>query len=42
MISYGVLALITWRTMEGPLQWALWVFFAGLALKTWIAAYRPD
>lgn len=42
MTCYVVLAIITWRNFEGDLRLVLWVFFGGLAVRTWIAAFRPE
>lgn len=42
MACYVILSLIVWRTQEGSLQLVLWVFFAGLAVKTWIAEFRKN
>jgi hypothetical protein len=38
---YYLLALIAGIRLQGPIRLAVWVFLAGLALKTWIATYRP-
>lgn len=34
---YAAIALFAWAVMEGPWRLAVWVFMAGLAIKTWIA-----
>jgi hypothetical protein len=42
MALYGLLGVLAWAWLAGPLRLALWVFLAGLALKTWIAAFRRE
>jgi hypothetical protein len=42
MGSYGILAAVAFRQLDGPIRLAVWVFLAGLALKTWIALYRKS
>lgn len=42
LACYAALALVASQTFRGPWLWALWVFFGGLALKTWIAAFRRE
>jgi hypothetical protein len=37
MAAYGALALMAWFTLDGVFRWAVWIFLAGLAVKTWIA-----
>jgi len=39
---YVALAIIGWRMLDGSWLYALWIFLGGLALKTWIAAFRKD
>jgi hypothetical protein len=34
---YGVLALLAAFTLDGLFRTVVWIFLAGLALKTWIA-----
>ncbi len=41
MVCYAALALMAGLQLDGPFRLAVWVFLAGLALKTWIAVYRP-
>jgi len=42
MLSYGALAVLAAATLSGLFRIAVWIFLAGLALKTWIAAVRED
>jgi len=42
MLSYGALAVLAAATLSGLFRIAVWIFLAGLALKTWIAAVRKD
>jgi len=37
MAAYAVLALLGWVTLTGKIRLALWIFLAGLAVKTVIA-----
>jgi hypothetical protein len=37
MGSYAVLALLAGFTLNGVIRTALWIFLAGLAVKTYIA-----
>ena len=37
MGAYVVLALLAWFTLDGIMRSAVWIFLAGLAVKTWIA-----
>jgi hypothetical protein len=37
MSCYAVLALLAAFTLSGVFRLAVWVFLAGLAVKTWIA-----
>ena len=38
MLAYAVLALLAGLTLQGLFRTAVWIFLAGLALKTAIAA----
>lgn len=40
MLAFGLLALLAALTLEGVFRIAVWVFLAGLAVKTWIASLR--
>jgi len=40
MLAFGFLALLAALTLDGLFRIAVWVFLAGLAVKTWIAALR--
>jgi hypothetical protein len=42
LAGYLVLALITTFILEGALRIMLWIFFAGLAVKTLIHSNDPD
>jgi hypothetical protein len=37
MGSYAILALLAGLTLDGVFRAAVWIFLAGLAVKTWIA-----
>ncbi len=37
MVCYAVLALLATFTLEGVFRIGVWIFLAGLAVKTWIA-----
>lgn len=37
MGTYAVLALLAGFTLDGVIRMALWIFLAGLAVKTYIA-----
>ncbi|MCS7314599.1 MAG: hypothetical protein RMI94_02145 [Bryobacterales bacterium] len=39
LAAYLVLAALAGWTLDGMFRWAVWVFLAGLAVKTW-AAWR--
>lgn len=39
LAAYAVLAALAGWTLDGPFRWAVWIFLAGLAVKTW-AAWR--
>ena len=36
MAAYGLLALMAALTLDGKFRLGVWIFLAGLALKTWI------
>ncbi len=42
MACYAVLALLATFTLEGVFRTCVWIFLAGLAVKTWIAKARQD
>lgn len=39
---YAILAAVAWRSLDGTFRLAVWVFLGGLALKTYIAAFKRD
>jgi hypothetical protein len=39
-VSYAILALLAGLTLDNLFRIAVWVFLAGLAVKTWIAHVR--
>jgi len=39
LAAYAVLGLAAGLTLDGMIRWAVWIFLAGLAVKTW-AAWR--
>ncbi len=42
LAGYLILALVGTFILEGALRIALWIFFAGLAVKTLIHSKDPD
>ena len=40
MVCYAVFAVLAALTLEYRLRAVVWIFLAGLAVKTWIAAAR--
>jgi predicted membrane channel-forming protein YqfA (hemolysin III family) len=42
MACYGVLALLSYLTLDGAIRLATWVFLGGLAVKTYLATLRRD
>ena len=40
MVTYGVLGLLAFVTLEGKVRMATLVFLAGFGVKTWIAEWR--
>jgi len=42
LACYGLLALIALLTLDGLWRAAVWIFLAGLAVKSWIATLRRD
>ncbi len=40
MFAFGFLALLAALTLDGVFRIAVWVFLAGLGVKTWIASLR--
>jgi hypothetical protein len=40
MVCYALLALVAAVQLDGGFRWAVWIFLAGLAFKTWIAAFQ--
>lgn len=40
MLCYSALAALAGFTLQGLFRAAVWVFLAGLAVKTWISVYR--
>ena len=41
MLTFGALALLAAVTLDGLFRLAVWIFLAGLAVKTWIASRMP-
>ena len=39
---YAALAALAAVTLDGPFRLAVWIFLAGLAVKTWLARLRHD
>lgn len=42
MACYGVLAFLSYFTLDGAIRLATWVFLAGLGVKTYLATLRRD
>lgn len=42
LACYAALAALAGFTLDGPFRLAVWIFLAGLAVKTWLAALRHD
>ena len=40
MGCYAAIALLATFTLDGKFRWVVWIFLAGLALKTFIATLR--
>jgi hypothetical protein len=40
LACYGVIALLATLTLDGKFRWVVWIFLAGLALKTYIATLK--
>ena len=40
LASYAALGLLATLTLDGKFLWVVWIFLAGLALKTYIATLR--
>ena len=40
LASYGVIAVLATLTLDGKFLWVVWIFLAGLALKTYIATLK--
>ncbi len=38
--SYGVFAVVAGLELEGGMRIAVWIFLAGLAVKSWLALLR--
>ena len=41
LVTLGALALLAAVTLDGLFRVAVWIFLAGLAVKTWIASRMP-
>ncbi len=39
--AYALLAALSVAVLQGPFQWAMLIYFAGLALKSW-AVYKRE
>jgi hypothetical protein len=37
MTCYLAIALLAWLTLDGRFLWVVWIFLAGLAIKTYLA-----
>jgi len=42
LACYGVLALLAAFTLDGVFRIGVWIFLAGLGVKTWIARLQRD
>lgn len=42
LVAYGVLATLTWTTLDGSFRWFILIVLAGLALKTWVHLRRVE
>jgi len=40
LACYAAIALLAAATLEGKFLWVVWIFLAGLALKTYIATLQ--
>jgi hypothetical protein len=40
LACYAAIAVLAALTLDGKFRWAVWVFLAGLALKTYIATLQ--
>ena len=40
LACYGVIALLAWLTLDGKMQWVVWIFLAGLAVKSYLVTLR--
>lgn len=40
MLSYAAFSLLAYFTLQGKLRYAVWIFMAALAVKTWLAQAR--
>jgi hypothetical protein len=40
MISYAAIALLAAFTLNGKFLWVVWIFLAGLAVRTYLATLR--
>ena len=41
-VIYAVLALLAGFTLDGSFRLAVWIFLAGLGLKTWLVVLRSN
>jgi hypothetical protein len=41
LVGYAVLALIGTAVLKGPFLMVMWIFFGGLAVKSWVA-YKKE
>jgi len=37
MTCYLAIALLAWLTLDGRFLWVVWIFLAGIAIKTYLA-----
>jgi hypothetical protein len=40
LACYAVIALLATMTLDGKFLWVIWIFLAGLALRTYIATLQ--
>ncbi len=42
LAAYALLAAVALLVLKGPFLWAILIFFAGLALKSWVIYKREQ
>jgi len=40
LACYAVIAILAALTLDGKFRWVVWIFLAGLALRTYIATLK--